>query len=204
MHEEHVYVLDTRKGTDFTQGFVPGSVNIGLEGRFAEWAGVVLPIDAPVLLVCDEGTETEAVSKLERIGFSNIRGHLDGGFESWKTAGETVDLIIDVEADELAMDIPFDDNLVIVDVRRETEFGDGHVANAVNIPLDEFTDIVTIADFEEFQNIYVHCGSGYRSVTAVSLLKRQGFHNIRNVLGGFEQIKEQKTINIIRENSVLN
>ncbi len=121
-----------------------------------------------------------------------------------KTQEKKLILIIDVEADELAMDIPHDDNLVVLDVRRETEFGNSHVVNAANIPLDELTDPGSMANFEDNHNIYVHCAGGYRSVIASSLLKRQGIHNLRNVLGGFEKIKDQKNIEITKENSVLN
>jgi hydroxyacylglutathione hydrolase len=204
IENESTVLLDTRKGTVFTQGFVPGAINIGLEGRFAEWAGVLLPFDKNILLVTEPGTEKEAIVRLARVGFSKMAGFLQGGFETWTKAGEQIDMVIDIEADELAMDIPHDDRLVVLDVRRETEFGDGHVAGAMNIPLDDFTEIVNIAGFEEDENIYIHCGSGYRSVIAASLLKRQGVHNIRNVLGGFEKIREQPGIEIVKENSVLN
>jgi len=102
------------------------------------------------------------------------------------------------------MDIPFDENLVVVDVRRETEFGDGHITNALNIPLDELTDPGNLANFEDNHNIYIYCGSGYRSVIAASLFKKQGIHNIRNVTGGYEKIKELEKIKISKENSVLN
>ena len=112
-------------------------------------------------------------------------------------------MIIDVEADELAMDLPHDDNLVVVDVRKETEFAEGHVKDAVNLPLAEMNDPGLIANIEDRDNLYVHCAGGYRSVIASSILKKQGFHNLRNVVGGFEKIKEQK-IDIVKENSVLN
>ena len=113
-------------------------------------------------------------------------------------------MIIDIEADELAMDIPFDPNLLVLDVRKPTEFADGHVKNAMNIPLDEMNDPAVISEFEEEQNIYVHCAGGYRSVIASSLLKRQGIHNLRNVLGGWGKIKEQKKIEQEKEKNVLN
>jgi len=113
-------------------------------------------------------------------------------------------MIIDVEADELMMDMPHDEYLVVVDVRRETEFADGHLKDAVNIPLNEMTDPGSMANIEDSQNVYVHCAGGYRSVIASSLLKRQGIHNIRNVLGGYAKIKEQEKAEIVKENSVLN
>jgi len=119
-------------------------------------------------------------------------------------AGEPIDMIIDVEADELAMDIPFDENLLVLDVRRETEFADGHIRDAVNLPLQELVDPGSMAILEERHNLYVHCGGGYRSVIAASLLKQQGFHNLRNVTGGWARIKDQKGIEIVKEKSVLN
>lgn len=197
-------ILDTRHATVFTQGFVPGSISIGLEGRFAEWAGNLLPFDQAMVLVTEPGKEKETVIRLARVGFDKVQGYLEGGFEAWKSAGEPVDLIIDVEADELAMDIPFDERLAIVDVRRETEFGDGHIKGAINIPLNELTDPGTIAQLDEDHNYYVHCAGGYRSVIALSLIKRQGINNVRNVLGGWGKIKDQQGIEVEKETSVLN
>lgn len=201
---DDIIILDTRKATLFTQGFVPGSVSIGLEGRFAEWAGSLLPFDAPILLVTEPGKEKETIVRMARVGFDKVKGYLSGGFEAWKNAGEEIDLVIDVEADELMMDIPHDKNLLVVDVRRETEFADGHLKNAVNLPLSDMNDPLTMADLEDDQNLYVHCEGGYRSVIASSLLKRQGFHNIRNVLGGWNKIKTQEKAEIVKETSVLN
>ena len=183
-------ILDTRNATVFTQGYVPGSISIGLEGRFAEFAGSILPFDQAILLVCEPGTEKESIIRLARVGFENIIGHLAGGFNAWVDANETPDLIIDVEADELAMDIPFDPNMVIVDVRKTSEFDQGHIKEALTIPLDELTDPASMANFDDNQNIYIHCAGGYRSVIASSLIKRQGIHNIRNVVGGFKAISE--------------
>ena len=202
--EEDVIILDTRHASVFTQGFIPGSIFIGLEGRFAEWAGSLLSFDRPMLLVTEPGKEEESVIRLSRVGFDKIQGYLAGGFEAWQNAGEPVDMIIDIEADELAMDIPHDPNLVVVDVRRETEFADGHVAGAQNLPLNEMNDVLNLSHFEDNQNLYVHCAGGYRSVIAASLLKREGTHNLRNVLGGWVKIKEQKSIKVIKEASLLN
>ena len=199
-----VLILDTRHASVFTQGFIPGSIFIGLEGRFAEWAGSLLSFDKPMMLLTEPGKEEETVIRLSRVGFDKIQGYLTGGFDAWKNAGETVDLIIDVEADELAMDIPHDPNLVVVDVRRETEFADGHIAGAQNLPLNEMNDVLNLSHFEDTQNLYVHCAGGYRSVIAASLLKREGTHNLRNVLGGWGKIKDEKTIKIEKEASVLN
>jgi glyoxylase-like metal-dependent hydrolase (beta-lactamase superfamily II)/rhodanese-related sulfurtransferase len=182
-------ILDTRAADIFTHGFVPGSINIGLEGRFAEWAGSILSFAQPMLLITEPGKEEETIIRLARVGFSKMEGYLKGGFNAWKKAGEKIDLIIDVESDELAMDIPFDDNLIIVDVRKEIEFAEGHIKNANNVPLIELIDPASMANFDDHHNLYLHCGGGYRSVIAASLIKKQGIHNLRNVLGGWNSIQ---------------
>ena len=191
---EGAILLDTRTNDVFVNGFIPGSIFIGLDGRFAEWAGTILPFDQPIILIAEAGKEDECVTRLARVGLDKIVGYVDGGFDAWKNAGENTDMIITIEADELAMDIPFDDKLLIVDVRKENEFEEGHIVDALNLPLSDLTDIASIASLEEEQNLYVHCAGGYRSVIACSLLKRQGLHNIRNIAGGWEKIKQEEKI----------
>ena len=129
---------------------------------------------------------------------------MQGGFDNWKKAGEEIDLIINVEPDELAMDIPFDVNLVVIDVRKPSEFAEGHIPGAINIPLSEMANPGSMAQIQEDDNLYVHCSAGYRSVIASSLLKRQGIHNLRNVLWGWNKIKDLKKIEIVKEKSILN
>lgn len=202
--DSDMLVLDTRTASEFSKGFVPGSLFIGLEGRFAEWAGSLLPFHQHIILVTEPGKEEETIVRLARVGFDNVEGYLDGGFEAWKNAGETIDIIIDVEADELAMDIPYDDNLLVLDVRKENEFAEGHVKDAINLPLGNMTDVAQIATLEESQNIYIHCGSGYRSLIAASFLKKHGYYNLRNIVGGWAKIKEQKNIKTEKEAAVLN
>ncbi len=202
--KDGIIILDTRRAPEFTQGFVPGSISIGLEGRFAEWAGSLLPFDKDIILVTDEGKEKESLVRLARVGFDKIRAYLEGGFNTWKEAGEEVDMIINVEPDEMMMDIPFDPHMVVMDVRRETEYADGHVAGAVNMPLNGLNDPGSMANINDTDNVYVHCASGYRSVIASSLLKREGIHNLRNVEGGWDKIKEQEKVEIVKEKSVLN
>jgi glyoxylase-like metal-dependent hydrolase (beta-lactamase superfamily II)/rhodanese-related sulfurtransferase len=201
---DDIIILDTRRADVFTQGFVPGSISIGLEGRFAEWAGSLLPFHEPILLVTEPGKEKETIVRMARVGFDKVKGYLDGGYDAWKNAGEPIDMIVDVEADELMMDIPHDNKLVVVDVRRPTEFADGHLKDALNLPLNDMTDPALMANLEEDQNLYVHCAGGYRSVIAASLLKRQGIHNLRNIVGGWGKIKEQEKAEVVKETSVLN
>lgn len=190
------WILDTRHAEVFTQGFVPNSISIGLEGRFAEWAGTLLPLHQTLILVTELGKEKESITRLARVGIDHIAGYLAGGFEAWQAAGEPIDIVIDITADELAMDIPFDERLEIIDVRKVAEYEAGHVEGARNIPLDTLMDPLNVAIIDDDSNVYIHCAGGYRSVIASSLIKRHGVHNIRNVMGGYAQIKQEPNIKI--------
>ncbi len=202
--EENLTVIDTRSAVEFTDGFIPGSVFAGMEGNFTEWLLSLFSTETVIALVITSGNEKECIDKLTMAGFRNIQGYLDGGFEAWKKAGEKIDMIINVDAAEMAMDIPFDENLVVVDVRKPVEFAEGHVENAFNLPLSDIADPANLIKLEERDNLYVHCARGYRSVIAASLLKQQGYDNLRNVLGGWEFIKHTKGIKIVKETSALN
>jgi glyoxylase-like metal-dependent hydrolase (beta-lactamase superfamily II)/rhodanese-related sulfurtransferase len=193
-----VIILDTRPATAFVEAHLPGALFIGLEGRFAEWAGSLLPFDKEIVLVTEPGKERESVIRLARVGFSKIIGYLEGGMESWTRHQLPIDLIINVEADELAMDLPFDENLVVMDVRKPTEFAAGHVKEAINLPLEDLKDPGSMSHLEETLNFYVHCAGGYRSVIAASMLKKQGIHNIRNVEGGWNAILNEERIPIVK------
>lgn len=191
------WLLDTRPATTFTEGFVPGSVSVGLDGRFAEWAAKLIPLHQPLVLVTEAGKEEESLTRLSRVGMDHIRGYLKGGIAAWQAAGKALDMIIDVEADELAMDIPHDTRLEVLDVRQPAEFESGHVKGATNMQLGDFTDILKLAMVDTDANLYVHCAGGYRSVIACSLLKRQGIHNLRNVLGGWAKIKDEPNMPVV-------
>ncbi len=201
---EDTIILDTRPASVFTQGFIPSSNFIGLEGRYAEWAATMIAFNKKIILVTEAGKEEESVIRLARVGFDKMAGYLADGFEAWQNAGEKVDMIIDVEPDELIMDLPHDPNITVLDVRKENEYADGHLKDASNLPLSNMTDITLLAQFEEDENIYVHCAGGYRSVIAASILKKEGIHNLRNVLGGWAKIKEEEGVEIEKDASVLN
>ena len=202
--EEGAWILDTRHETIFTQGFVPDSISIGLNGRFAEFAGIIIPEGQSLVLVTDEGKEKETITRLARVGIDNVLGYLGGGYEAWVNAGETIDLIIDIEPDEFAMDYPHDDLLEVIDVRKPSEYESGHVKGAQNIQLDTLTDPLNVAMIDDNANLYIHCAAGYRSVIAASILKKHGYHNLRNVLGGFSKIKQEKGILVVLPGAVEN
>lgn len=197
-------VLDLRPATEFTVCFIPGAVFMGLEGKLEEWVATLLKHVGDVVIVAPMGKEKEAESRLNGAGIVKINGYLDGGIDAWLQAGEKTDMIIDIEADELAMDIPFDPHLLVVDVRRKAEFAEGHIKDAENIPLDLFEDISVIAQFEDHQNLYLHCAGGYRSVIAASLLKRHGIHNLRNILGGWNKMKDVEKLQVEKDKSAMN
>lgn len=186
--------IDTRQPAAFILGFVPGSINIGLGKHFVEWVTALVPQDTPILIIANGEDIEDAYKALELMEYKNVQGHLEGGFEAWKVAGKRIDMIIDVTPEELALDIPFDSKLMLVDVRSVEEFDKGHVKNAENFPLTQIIDPLQIAQLDEDSNIYVYCGDGYRSVVACSVMKKEGFHNVRNVLGGFEALKNTDNI----------
>lgn len=200
--KDGAWILDSRPSDIFTEGFVPESVSIGLDGRFAEWAGNILPFDKELVLVTEEGKEEETVVRLARVGLDKVMGYLDGGLDAWQKAGKNIDLIIDVEPEELAMDIPFDNKLQVIDVRKPAEFESGHVKGAENLPLNELTNPLHMAQIDDEANLYVHCAGGYRSVIACSLMKREGFHNLRNVLGGFGKMKDTKGMPVVHPDKI--
>lgn len=202
--DESIIILDSRNAIAFTDGFVPGSLFIGRDGNFVEWALDLLPPSVRIILIAETGKEAENINLLRGAGFTHIEGFLEGGFDAWKAAGEEIDMIINVDAAEMAMDIPFDEHLVVLDVRRPVEYAEGHVENAVNIPLSDLSDLGNLVQLEERDNLYIHCVRGYRSVIAASILKQQGYNNLRNISGGWEFIRHTKGIKIVKETSALN
>ncbi|MEO8087052.1 MAG: MBL fold metallo-hydrolase, partial [Bacteroidota bacterium] len=178
-------VLDTRNPEVFETGFVPGAVSIGLNGMFAIWAGTVLDINIPLVLVCEPGKEEEAVMRLARVGYEKINGFLDGGIESWKKEGKALDTIATIDADEFAKRV--NAGAKVLDVRKITESEAGHIKDATVIPLAELEENYDSIDADA--PLIIHCAGGYRSMIAASLMKRNGYHNITNVHGGWGKIK---------------
>lgn len=183
---EGALVLDTRKDSNFYKGFIPQSVNIGIDGDFAPWVGALIgDVRQPLLLVTEEGREEETVTRLTRVGFDNLLGHLKGGFQSWLTSGKEVDTVNRISAAQFAetADITAD---TIVDVRKESEYMAEHVDNAYNKPLAYINDWVK--DINPKDHFFIHCAGGYRSMIAASILMARGYRNFTEIEGGFKAI----------------
>src|SRR5690349_5452929 len=181
--EGHI-LLDVRSAADFGAAHVPGSMNIGLGGQFAMWAGCLIPLNASIVVIADTGAQVdEAVVRLARVGIENVKGYLEGGVQSWRDAGLQVDEIAQISVAELNERIAKDD-MQIVDVRRPGEYVNGHVPHALNAPLASLDKSVGPLDLQKDKLTAVICAGGYRSSAAASLLQQQGFSNLLNVAGG--------------------
>jgi glyoxylase-like metal-dependent hydrolase (beta-lactamase superfamily II)/rhodanese-related sulfurtransferase len=187
-NETEAIVLDVRHQSEFIKGHIPRSVFIGIDGNFAPWVGaLIVDVTQPILLVAPKGREEEVVTRLSRVGFDNVVGYLDGGFEAWKDANMEIDTITSISAEEFAKDFE-DKKDVIFDVRREGEYVAEHVDGAKNTQLDYLNNY--LSEFPEDKTFYVHCAGGYRSVIAASILKSRGIHNLVDVAGGYGAIKK--------------
>lgn len=187
--KEGVTIIDTRISNEFEQGFITGSFNFGLNGKYAIWAATLLDIFQPVLIIANEEKEKESVERLTRVGFDNILGYLEGGFENWKNEGKRYDMVISVDEEEFELDLKHSE-AIILDVRTKSEFDEKHVAKAIHFPLNKIIEKYT--SLEKEKEYFIYCGGGYRSMIASSLLKAKGFERIKNVAGGFEMIKNMK------------
>ncbi|HMH08001.1 MAG TPA: rhodanese-like domain-containing protein [Terriglobales bacterium] len=186
--EEGVMALDIRPGDQFVAGHVPGSVNIALSGQFATWAGTILGLSSPPVLIADSPEQlAEARLRLARVGIEAERGYLQGGVRGWKQAGFDLAQLPEITAQELQRRLS-ENTVRALDVRREPEWMAGHVAGAAWWPLDRFR--VSPPEIDLSLPLAVHCQSGYRSMIACSLLQRAGFKNVINVAGGFAAWQE--------------
>lgn len=197
-------VLDLRTADQFCRGFITGSINIPFDKKLKERIQLFFPKETNLLLVISRGYEEEVYTELITLGYKNIKGYLQNGYETWVQNNLPMDMIIDIEADELMIDLPYDENLVLMDVRQPMEFAEGHLKQSINIPLENFADPLRIAAIEDNDNLYLHCSGGSRSIIAASILKKHGLHNIHIINGGWKKIKEQAKAEIVKEPNVLN
>jgi glyoxylase-like metal-dependent hydrolase (beta-lactamase superfamily II)/rhodanese-related sulfurtransferase len=182
-HESDI-LLDVRSAADFGEAHVPGSMNIGLGGQFAMWAGSLIPLSASIIIIADTSTQVdESVVRLARVGIENVKGYLDGGVQSWRDAGFPIDSIEQVSVSELKEQMA-NGELQIVDVRRPGEYGSGHVPRALNAPLASLDKSLGPLPLQKDKLTAVICAGGYRSSAAASLLQKQGFSKLINISGG--------------------
>ncbi|MBC7642467.1 MAG: MBL fold metallo-hydrolase [Flavobacterium sp.] len=186
-NQNNALILDVRNQDDFSKSHIPNSIFIGLNGQFAPWVGALITdIQQPILLICPIGKETETITRLSRVGYDNTLGYLEGGFESWQNAGFETDSISGITAYELSEKIKSND-LKVFDVRKPGEFNNEHLDLAFSTPLDFLND--HLAEFPKNESFYVHCAGGYRSVIAISILKRRGINNVIDIKGGYDALK---------------
>lgn len=179
-------ILDTRNSGDFAKGFVPQSINIGINGDFAPWVGALIAdVNQPIVLISEIGKEEETVTRLSRVGFDHILGHLKGGFEAWKTAGFDVDTVNRISAEQFEKEVKIGES-TIIDVRKEGEYEAEHVEDAYSKPLAYINNWVK--DINPNEHFFLHCAGGYRSMIAASILQARGYRNFSEIDGGFNAI----------------
>lgn len=187
-NETNALVLDTRDPQTFAKGFVPNSINIGIDGSFAPWVGAMIPdIKQEILLVTDEGREEEVITRLARVGYDYTIGYLKDGFEAWKKAGKEVDEIKSISPEELA-GLMKKEKVNILDVRKDSEYLSEHIIDAENAPLDFINE--SMLQVDKSKTYYIHCASGYRSMVFNSILRARGYDNLVEINGGFKTMKE--------------
>ncbi len=190
-NETEALVLDTRDAQKFSEGFVPNSINIGLDGNFAPWVGALIPdVKQQILLVTDPGREEEVVTRMARVGYDNCIGYLDGGFDAWKKAGMEVDTIQRVTVEQLAAALKANPDTPVFDVRKQSEYNSEHVQAFENAPLDYVNESMLLIPKDK--TVYVHCAAGYRSMIFASILRARGYDNLVDVVGGFKALKDSE------------
>ena len=183
-NENGALVLDVRSKEEYENSHVPRSIFIGLDGGFAPWVGeLIIDVKTPILLVCNESQIEEAVTRLSRVGFDNTLGYIT--IDKWKENGKEIDLINSISAVETVKRLE-NKSSILIDVRKENEYKSQHVVNAHNYQLSSINNY--LPKFDEKNDYYIHCQSGYRSMIACSILKSRGIHNITNVIGGFKNL----------------
>ncbi len=193
--ETNAMILDTRNASEFAKGFIPGSINIGINGSFAPWVGtLVKDIAQPILLIVEEGQEEEAITRLARIGYHNCLGYLAGGVDAWLKTGAKLDTIETITADEAADRLELHPMTVLLDVRRKGEFESENIMGSENIPLNDINEKMDLLDRDT--QYVVCCAAGYRSMIFISILRSRGFNNFTDIQGGFQALKRSGRLNV--------
>ncbi len=185
-NETRALILDTRPAAEFAKGFIPNSISIGLDGNYAQMVGeLIKDIDQEILLVTEAGREEESIIRLSRVGYDHSIGYLQGGFNAWVNAGKETDHISRITAKELEEKYNHE-NILVIDVRKKSEYDTQHVIGAINIPLHQINE--HLAELPKDKPFVIHCAGGYRSIIAASILKQRGWDNFVDVEGGFNVI----------------
>ncbi len=185
--QQGAMVLDTRIADHFEKGFIPGALNIGLNGMFAVWVGTLIDINMPLILITDIGKEEESVLRLARVGYENVLGYLDGGIATWENAGKSIQTVNTISAEEMTTYYG-DADYTVLDVRKPSEFESEHIKGAINIPLSDIKS--RINELDKNTNYIIHCAAGYRSMMAASIMKDFEYNKFMNVAGGWGSIKK--------------
>jgi rhodanese-related sulfurtransferase len=187
-NETSALILDTREASSFAKAFIPNSVNIGIDGSFAQWVGeMVTDVKQPILLVTEPGREKECAIRLSRVGYDNTLGYLEGGMNTWIEAGKEIDQSTRISSAEFANEIS-SKKILVIDVRKKSEFDSEHVLDSLNIPLNEIN--VHLSSIPKTEKFLLICAGGYRSMIAASILRQRGWNNFVDVEGGFAEIKK--------------
>ncbi|MEN8927437.1 MAG: MBL fold metallo-hydrolase [Flavobacteriales bacterium] len=187
-NQTEAVMLDVRHQSEFVKAHIPNSIFIGIDGGFAPWVGAMIKdVKQPILIITAEGRLEETITRLSRVGFDNVVGYLEGGFEAWKAEGREVGSIPTISAQDFA-ELAKKEELHVLDVRKDGEYESSHVANAEHTPLSKVNEF--LGSFKTEGTNYTYCGGGYRSVIANSILKSRGIHNVIDILGGFGAIKK--------------
>jgi hydroxyacylglutathione hydrolase len=181
-------ILDTRDSGTFWKGFVPQSINIGINGDFAPWVGALIgDVKQEILLITEAGMEEEVITRLSRVGFDHVLGYLEGSFDAWKAAGKEIDTINRITPKEFESKFNLEES-VVVDVRKESEYEAEHIAEAYSKPLAYINEWTK--DVNPSEHFFLHCAGGYRSMIAASILQARGYRNFTEIEGGFKAISE--------------
>lgn len=187
--EFDITLVDVRDPEIYSMQYIPGSINIGLDGRYAEWLGTVTKQDHRLIIIADPGKEREATIRAARVGFDNVIGYLNGGFNSWISENKQTETFERINPEDMVQITESEDDYIVLDVRRPTEYRVGHLPNALNIPLSQLES--NLSKLDKSKKFIVHCAGGYRSVIASSILKQHNFTKVVDIRGGFDAFTEK-------------
>jgi hydroxyacylglutathione hydrolase len=175
-------ILDTRDAVEFASAHLAGSINIGLVGQFATWAGTVLDRQHPIVIVADPGRENESAIRLGRIGFDHVAGYLQDGLQSLEARPELVEFTERLSAQFAAELLSSSEPPLAIDVRAPRERDQKYIAGSLGIPLNHLTE--NLGKLPKDRTLLVYCAGGYRSSIGASLLRRSGFEHVGEIAGG--------------------